>query len=276
MTFRLDHVVIAVAELARTIEDYRSLGFNVVIGGRHSTSTSHNALVAFADGAYLELIAWQGPDPAHRWYGVHAKHGDGLMDFALLPLDTTDAVAAAKSRGLAIEGPIDGGRVRPDGRELKWQTARQATHDLPFLCGDVTPRELRVPPGEAHRHANGVQGVASVAVAVHDIEVSRARYRALLGAEANVGSPVVLAGLGIRIAVVAIGESALVLQTPACPASTDETAPARELRERLATRGEGPCGLALRTIAASKGLTLDRSRTHGVPLELGTWPTAAA
>jgi catechol 2,3-dioxygenase-like lactoylglutathione lyase family enzyme len=274
MTFRLDHVVIAVADLTRTIEDYRALGFNVVIGGRHSTSTSHNALVAFADGAYLELIAWQGPDPAHRWYNVHAKHGDGLMDFALLPHDTAKAVAAAKARGLAIEGPIDGGRVRPDGRELKWQTARQATHDLPFLCGDVTPRELRVPSGDAWRHANGVRGVASLAVAVHDLGASQARYRALLGDEAKVSSPVVLAGLGLCVAIVAIGESALVLQTPACPASAGEPAPARELRERLATRGEGPCGLALRTSEAGEGRTLDLGRTHGVPLELGPWPKA--
>lgn len=274
MTFRLDHVVIAVADLARTIEDYRALGFNVVIGGRHSTSTSHNALVAFADGAYLELIAWQGPDPSHRWYNVHAKHGDGLMDFALLPRDTAQAVAAAKARGLAIEGPIGGGRVRPDGRELKWQTARQATHDLPFLCGDVTPRELRVPSGEAHRHANGAGGVASLAVAVHDLEASQARYRALLGDEAQVGSPVVLAGLGLRIAIVTIGESTLVLQTPACPASPGEPGPARQLRERLATRGEGPCGLALRTSQAGEARALDPGRTHGVPLEVGPWAKA--
>ena len=32
----LDHIVIAVADLARTIIDYRALGFTVVEGGKHS------------------------------------------------------------------------------------------------------------------------------------------------------------------------------------------------------------------------------------------------
>jgi len=73
MGFRLDHVVIAVTDLDKAVEDYRTLGFTVVIGGRHPGRTSHNALVAFDDGAYLELIAWQEPGPAERWYNVHAR-----------------------------------------------------------------------------------------------------------------------------------------------------------------------------------------------------------
>lgn len=272
MTFCLDHVVIAVADLARTIEEYRILGFNVTIGGRHSTGTSHNALVAFGDGAYLELIAWQGPDPAHRWHNVLAKHGEGLMDFALLPDDTAGAIASAATRGLALNGPIDGGRMRPDGRELKWQTGKQNSFDLPFLCGDVTPREWRVPAGEAHRHANGAAGVASLAIAVADLDVSLARYRALLGEDAQIGSPTVLAGHGLRIGVVTLGETTLVLQANAFPGSAAEPAPARALRQRLETRGEGPCALAIRTDTTREGGTLDPGLTHGVPLELGAWP----
>ncbi|MDH5265076.1 MAG: VOC family protein, partial [Betaproteobacteria bacterium] len=67
MKFGLDHVVIAVADLAKAVEDYRALGFTVQIGGRHPGRTSHNALVVFEDGAYLELIAWQEPGLAERW-----------------------------------------------------------------------------------------------------------------------------------------------------------------------------------------------------------------
>jgi hypothetical protein len=33
---------------------------------------------------------------------------------------------------------------------------------LPFWCGDVTPRSLRVPEGAHRQHANGVQGIALV------------------------------------------------------------------------------------------------------------------
>ena len=260
MKFGLDHVVIAVADLGKAVEDYRALGFTVTIGGRHPGRTSHNALVVFEDDSYLELIAWQEPGTAERWYNEHALHGDGLMDFALVPEDVARAVEEARARGLVLNGPMDGGRVRPDGRQVKWQTGRQTTFDLPFLCGDVTPRELRVPAGDARRHANGALGVARVAVAVTDLKASLLRYRILLGVGPGesgrggirIDSPVLLPKRGIRAAVIDLGRTSLVLMTPSVAAATAGTpAPGRELRERLLARGEGPCGLALR--AAGRG-----------------------
>jgi catechol 2,3-dioxygenase-like lactoylglutathione lyase family enzyme len=268
MNFRLDHVVIAIADLAKAVEDYRALGFTVSIGGRHPGRTSHNALVVFEDGAYLELIAWESPGPGERWYNAHAKHGDGFMDFALVPADTAGAIAAAKVRGLVLDGPLDGGRLRPDGRQVKWQTGRQATFDLPFLCGDVTPRDLRVPTGEVRRHSNGALGVASLAVAVRDLEASLSRYRALLGFGNEVEAtrrvaPVVLPGLGLRIAVITLGGTALVLMTP-----SGEGSSAQALRDRLSMRGEGPWAMALRTPAGHEARTFDRSLAHEATIEM--------
>ncbi|MEO7744409.1 MAG: VOC family protein [Usitatibacter sp.] len=181
MRFALDHVVIAVADLASAIEDYRALGFTVQIGGRHPGRTSHNALIVFADDAYVELIAWSEPGPAERWYDMLQQHGEGFMDFALVPGDVALAIDEARSRGLEMSGPHDGSRVRPDGRELRWRTARQARFDLPFLCGDVTPRDWRVPTGAGRRHPNGARGIASLTLAVHDVKASLAAYEALLG-----------------------------------------------------------------------------------------------
>ncbi|HET9653338.1 MAG TPA: VOC family protein [Usitatibacter sp.] len=260
MTLQLDHVIIAVHDLAAAIADYRALGFTVHPGGRHSMSTSHNALVVFADGAYFELIAWPQPDPAHRWFNVLAKHGEGLMDFALIPDDVPRAIEAARSRGLALNGPIDGGRVRTDGMELKWKTGRQTTFDLPFLCGDITPREGRVPEGDIRRHANGAAGIATLGVAVLDIEASVARYRALLGEEA--GTPVTLPGLGVRAAIVRLAGTDIVLMAPSVEAPSCPFV--RELQERLATRGEGPCAVAIRAKASAR---LDPRYTHGVVAE---------
>lgn len=184
MRFSLDHVVIAFHDLGKAIADWQAQGYTVVRGGRHPGRTSHNALVAFDDGSYVELIAWTEPNPAERWSTMLQRYGEGLMDFALLPENVPQAIEEAKSRGLHLNGPIDGGRVRPDGRELKWQTARQATFDLPFLCGDITPREWRVPTGEARKHANGAKGIAKVTVAVDDRDASLRRYAALLGTDA--------------------------------------------------------------------------------------------
>jgi len=273
MRFGLDHVVIAVADLAKAVEDYRALGFTVVIGGRHPGRTSHNALVCFEDGSYLELIAWQEPGPAERWYDEHAKHGDGLMDFALVPEDVSLAVREAKGRGLALEGPLDGGRARPDGRQVKWQTGRQGTFDLPFLCGDVTPRSLRVPEGEARAHANGVTGISRVTVAVHDPEVSKERYAALLGpkvggdgGEKERDDPsLVLPASGLRAAFVRVGGTDILLLSPAADAS-GSAAIVEALRSRLAKRGEGPMALVLRGAAKSPSRQLDPAATCGVPI----------
>ena len=89
MPLALDHIVIAVADLDRAMVDYRALGFQVLPGGQHPGRTSHNALVVFADGAYLELIAWRAPAPEERWYRTLSAHGEGLVDYALLPPSET-------------------------------------------------------------------------------------------------------------------------------------------------------------------------------------------
>ena len=230
---RLDHVVIAVAELSGAVEDYRALGFTVQMGGRHPGRTSHNALVVFEDDSYLELIAWAEPGPAERWYNALQQHGEGFMDFALVPGDVAAAIGAARVRGLSLTGPLDGSRVRPDGRQVRWRTARQATFDLPFLCGDVTPRELRVPTGEVRRHANGATGIASLTVAVRDLAASRAAYEALLGR--SLDSPGFTIG-GTRIDL-----------------------------EQSTARREGPCAMR---IAAAHNARLDPALTHGASIEL--------
>ena len=234
MEFRLDHVVIAVAELARAVEDYRKLGFTVQPGGRHPGRTSHNALVVFDDGAYLELIAWTEPGPAERWYNVLREHGEGFMDFALIPGDVPRAIDAARERGLSMTGPIEGSRLRPDGVRIEWRTARQTTFDLPFLCGDVTPRELRVPTGAVRQHANGAAGIARLTIAVRDLERSLTAYGTLLGTH-------------LREPVIEIGATQLVLQ------------------ERAAVR-EGVCEMRIASAHSARGL--DPALTHDAAIEL--------
>jgi len=241
MSLSLDHVVIAVRNLAGAVADYQALGFTVVPGGEHTHGASHNALIVFADGAYIELIAFRRPNPEFRWWRVLSEAGDGLVDLALLPGDIAADVAAAKARGLEFEGPTDGGRLRPDGERLEWRTARAATSDLPFLCGDVTPRRLRVPEGDVRRHANGALGVAGIEVAVENTEVSAWRYGALLGIAAAPGAPIDLGD----------GQSVSLL-------GPDRAAAA------LAARGEGPVSLTLRVAPGRAVGDLDPVRTQGV------------
>jgi hypothetical protein len=72
---------------------------------------------------------------------------------------------------------------------------------------------------------------------------SVARYQALLGDGATVSQPAVIAGLGIRVAVVRFGEAQITLITPA----SDSGPAGLALREHLAMRGEGPYAVAFAT-----------------------------
>lgn len=260
----LDHVVIAVHDLARAIADYRALGFTVEPGGRHPGRSSHNALVVLADGAYFELIAWSAPAPDERWWRVLHEQGEGFVDHALLPGSTPAVLQAARARGLqTLTGPVDGGRERPDGQRLEWQSARHATPDLPFLCGDVTPRHLRVPEGDLRRHANGALGVADLTLAVRELPASLARWQALLGPQA---APVAAdhGADGLERAAFRLAAARFELVAPGA-----RTPPTHALAQRLATRGEGPWRLCLRAEAGVAPRVLDPTLSHGAELQLG-------
>jgi hypothetical protein len=173
----LDHVVLVVRDLERAIGDHRRRGFTVTIGGEHGDGLTHNALVPFADGTYLEIVAFRDLARArsHRWWKT-AVDGGGLTDFAVLSDDLAADVAALGE--LVVRPPLQGGRVRPDRVELKWRTAVLAA-PLPFLIEDLTPRELRVPGGAAAEHANGAVGIAALVLGTTNIADAEWRYAAL-------------------------------------------------------------------------------------------------
>lgn len=256
MSLTLDHIVIAVADLDAAFADYGRLGFTVIRGGEHANGITHNVLVVLGDGAYLELIAWKRPDPANRWSDVYHSAGEGFVDHALLPADIEADVAAAQGRGLDIEDPAPGGRLRPDGERLEWKTARSPGSDVPFLCGDVTPRRLRVQEGDVRRHANGVTGVAALTVAVRDVEAALRRYGALLGSDAAGGVTAgEIAGSPARIGTLRLGDGTVVrLATPTGDGP---------LAAALAARGEGPFAVVFR---GGRDAELDPALTHGAKL----------
>jgi hypothetical protein len=247
----IDHVVILVNDLEVARADYTALGFTVVPGGEHSDGSTHNALISFADGSYLELIAFKREAPQHPWWRYTAS-GEGLIDFALLPSAIAEDVATIRQRGLAYDGPTPGGRKRPDGQQLEWYTSRPNSADLPFLCADVTPRALRVPDGPAWEHANGVVGMDSLTVAVKSLAESSKHYQALLGTKPHPGE--------YPTSAAPVGAAGIILAE-----ATNES----PLGEYIARRGEGPYALALRTkVAPAVPGLLNLILTHSVQLEL--------
>ena len=118
----IDHVVIVVADLDRAIAGFDALGFTVVRGGRHPGLGTHNALIAFADGAYFELIAFLVPASTHRWFAAVDK-GGGLTDFCMQTSDLDADAASFKRAGATVSEPFAMERQRPDGYILKWVLA---------------------------------------------------------------------------------------------------------------------------------------------------------
>jgi catechol 2,3-dioxygenase-like lactoylglutathione lyase family enzyme len=250
--FRLDHVVIRVYDLAAATASYTALGFHVVPGGEHPGLGSRNTLIAFEDDSYLELIAF-GSSPPRRILPRHVRlrelagrsaqerhwlpwesSSEGVIDFALTPSSIEDAITAAHARGLQVEGPFPGGRLRPDGQRVGWQLGLAESLDLPFLCADVTARSLRVPMGKARRHANGVKGVARVAVAVNDLNASLKRYLTLLGEQKSD----LHQEETTRQAELMLGSTYLLLEQPNNVGG--------RIAERLVRHGEGPWRVQLR------------------------------
>ncbi|KAJ6606327.1 glyoxalase-like domain-containing protein [Mycena vulgaris] len=185
-TKTLDHIVHLTppGTVQETAEQFRQLGFNVIDGGVHADGFTANSLVILGDHAYLELISFTKPPEAyppsspsrrkresHKW----ASKEPGWIDYAFLGNGSLTAPGRISdiinSRRSASDGPlyldeVSGGRTRPDGEVLKWviSSPTKSNSILPFFCGDVTDRHLRVPttPESNSRHSCDALGVAHI------------------------------------------------------------------------------------------------------------------
>jgi hypothetical protein len=175
------------------------------------------------------------------------------VDFCLQTDDLRGDTAAFRRAGVDIADPSPLSRVRPDGYQLKWvlsisQGSQRGV--APFLIQDETPREERVP--QQTRHSNGVQGIATVTVAVADVPRVRGWYAKVLGQNGQDVRCEDLQSGGVRFTV---GPHMLEFLSPAGPASP--------LTEWLAARGPSPYAATLR--GGSRGL-LDPAKSVGARL----------
>lgn len=234
----IDHLVILVHDLDQATKHYQALGFTVTPGGKHPRGT-HNALVSFKDGAYLELIAFWEPDYSeHRWHPFLATEG-GLIDHALATDDLAVEISGAATRGVPYEGPVPGARKRPDGKELEWRLAHErvgAGHGLPFLIEDVSDRSLRVPGGEATDHENGALGIDRLIIAVNDLERIGSQYAALVDTDPESGD------LATELDQ---PTNAIVVQAGRDPIEIHQPIGAGPMTDQLEQRGNGPYAAVL-------------------------------
>jgi catechol 2,3-dioxygenase-like lactoylglutathione lyase family enzyme len=224
----IDHIVIAVRELESAIQHYTDAGFTVVRGGRHNIGT-HNALIAFADGSYIELIAFLSPAPGHPWHAALEK-GGGIVDFCMQTDDLAGDVELLRRAGASMGDPSPMTRERPDGYRVSWVLSIPAppvSGQVPFLIKDETPRDERVPRERSHR--NDSSGIASVTVAVEDPGATSRFYARVLG---RPGAPLQRGDLDGSGAVFNIGPHRIELVAPKSASGP--------LVEHLGARGPSP------------------------------------
>lgn len=178
----IDHAVVLVSDLAQAIPRWQQDGFTVTPGGTHADGITHNALVCFADGSYIELLAFLKPPPAnHRW--AHLQGYWGPIDYVIASDDIGATVRDLRVKNLPYGNVIDGGRTRLDGVTLQWRSAFPTDRNagLPFLIQDVTRRSLRVPAGDPTLHNNAASGIVQLRVDVPDVDVAATLFDALFG-----------------------------------------------------------------------------------------------
>lgn len=170
---QLDHVVLLLpySDVLNPPE-WLTKHFTVSPGGKHADGKTENKLVLFSDGTYLELIAFTSEEArkGHWW-----DRPFGVVDFALTTLDEKfPELSAIKDRlaktdtKISYQDPKEGGRLRPDGVELKWRVTfpiNCTRGEAPFWCHDVTERDRRVPcTADNTSHPSGALGMAGVEI----------------------------------------------------------------------------------------------------------------
>jgi catechol 2,3-dioxygenase-like lactoylglutathione lyase family enzyme len=250
----IDHLVIVVPDLGAAVKTYRDLGFTVMAGGRHPGVGTDNALIAFRDSSYLELVGFHEPRPDHRWWAPLQK-GGGLVDFCLQTDDLAGDAGAFRRAGVDMGDLERRQRTRPDGVEVRWlcTLARGAHRGVaPFLLAEESGRDARVPGQRAH--ANGVTGVGRLSVAVHDLAAVRGWYATVLGVP---GQDVACPELGAAGARFTLGPHTFEFLA---------AAGAGAVRDWVAGRGASPYAATL--VGAARPIPLDLGRTWGARLAL--------
>ncbi len=128
--FRLDHVVIAVNDLATATADYAALlGRAPSWRGEHPRYGTGNTLFRI-DNTYVELLAPGGHGQRDaRWAGELARflqeRGEGLYALALGVDDVDAAARELRMRGLEVLDPADGDGVdQMTGARREWCNAQ--------------------------------------------------------------------------------------------------------------------------------------------------------
>lgn len=187
MLSALDHVVIAVRDLAAASATYATLyGRAPSWRGAHPGWGTANTLFRLAN-TYVELVAPAGEGPFGDGLRAHLDaRGDGPYALAFATADADACAGALRGRGIAAPDPIPGsGRDAASGAERRWRNLFLApgdTRGVPiFVIEHQSPAAALPPAAVSGAAAAAVDGIDHVVVMTADAAAAIALYRDRLG-----------------------------------------------------------------------------------------------
>ena len=256
---KIDHVTVAGADLKKMQAALDSIGIASAYGGAHSNGATEMALVSFPDGSYLELMAAQPKADsavlANQPWAKFIQGNAGPCAWAVREKDMTGEIKRLQAAGIEVSAVVHGGRQRPDGVRLQWDTVQVGAEPqgtfFPFLIHDVTLREQRAFP-EGKPVTKDFSGVTKIVIAVRDLEGAVKRYRNAYALPPPIKQ--VDRTFGAHLA--QLGGTPVVLAQPLTPDSW--------LAERIDQFGEGPCAFVLGARKPGRYHAASETRWFGV------------
>jgi catechol 2,3-dioxygenase-like lactoylglutathione lyase family enzyme len=238
----LDHVLIAVRDLAAAGRAFAGLGFKVTPEGKHPGRGTHNRLVVFGP-EYLEIIAVHDPTKGlfRPNMAPFLESREGLFIFAMGSADIDSGYAELQGRGVQARAPVAGSRHAEDGstayswRQMEIDAAETPGSQTFVIQHDHTVEERYTEPPEPTVHPNGARGIHHLAVAVHDAEEAASRWQDYFGLARVSEGPTGQTSRRVRLD---LGNSYLDFLSPL------KAGPLSRFLER---NGETPYHLAIRT-----------------------------
>lgn len=241
-SIKVDHAGICAYDLAVMQQAFADLGLRAEYGGVHAGGGTHNALLGFDDGSYIELIAPQHPEmlspsDAQDWTPLKPDKAQDCF-WGVRAADLKTEVARLQKSGIEISSPVPGRRTKPDGTVVEWEGAgikqEKGGDILPFLIEDKTPRSARIQPSASVKGTE-LSGIDIVVLGVKDLDASVALFRRAFGLPA----PAIASDTEFGAKMAYFPGTPVLLATPL----NDHAWLATQLNQA----GQSPIGLLLRT-----------------------------
>lgn len=188
----VDHVVVAVRDLANAARDWETLGFVVSPRGLHSPQMgTANHTIMFADD-YVELLSPVADTEQNLQTRDFLARGEGVERVAFTTPDAAAGAAEITARGYPAIGPVHFGRPVPRSgggeAEARFSVFRWPHEERPggvriFACQHHTRDAVWAP--ELMTHANGAVALRAIEMVCADPSHEAAHLARLIDIRAD-------------------------------------------------------------------------------------------